>query len=145
MTERKPLYHECHGKIGPTDGCTVSPLVQHEASGTTSRDIIFLLPLLASSQSSEQPSRCMQPVLLSDGNRTFCNRKTDDLCSCCGFPVCGSHFISSWVTFPDETNESGTVPLCQTCLCLTSRVRTALHAFCRLINTQEKEYKHAER
>ncbi len=136
MTEHRSLYHAQSGVAEPLSHRPTypDPLVQHQVSGSTSRDSILLLPILCSAQSDDSPALCMQLVHLENGNLSFCNRKTKDLCSCCGFPVCGSHFISSWVAFPDEANESCTAPLCQTCLCLPGTVRLALRAFRQGLN-----------
>ena len=101
MTEHRPLYHAHSGATEPTPYRPTADdsLVQYSTDGSTSRDTIFLLPILYSTQSDELPNLCMQPVHLENGGMTFCNRNTLDVCSCCGLPVCGSHFISSWVAF----------------------------------------------
>ncbi len=136
MTEHCPLYHAQSGVAEPLSHLSTATdsLLQHHADGSTSRDIILLLPILQSVQRDDSPALCMQLVHLENGNLSFCNRKTNDLCSCCGLPVCGSHFISSWVAFPDEANESCTALLCQTCLCLPDKVRLALRAFRQGLN-----------
>jgi hypothetical protein len=136
MTEHCPLYHAQSGATEPLSHRSTYPdlLVQHRVDGTVCRDIILLLPILQSVQRDDSPALCMQLVHLEDGNLSFCNQKTKDLCSCCGLPVCGSHFISSWVAFPDEANESCFAPLCQTCLCLPDKVRLALRAFRQGLN-----------
>jgi hypothetical protein len=141
MTERRSPYHTFSGEYSTQSRpISPSPLVQHHTDGTTSRDTIYLLPLLASAGSPSSPSSCLQHVHLPNGDPAFCCRKTEQACTCCGADVCKEHQRIGFLHFQDETgcwHDLDNALLCQTCASLSKQMRAALHTFRRLLNLYE--------
>jgi hypothetical protein len=137
MTEKRSPYHAFSGEYL---GNSPSPLVCHHTDGSVSRDTIFFLPLLASAGSTEDASPCLQQVHLPNGDPAFCCKKTEITCACCGSAACLEHRTRGFLSTQDDTGAWQCVydaPLCETCAYLTSRMRTAIYAFRRVLNAEE--------
>jgi hypothetical protein len=140
MTEHRIPYHAFSGEY-PTERhpLSFSPLVQHHTDGTTSRDIIYLLPILESAGSAESPAPCLQQVHLPNGDPAFCCKKTEQHCACCGAAACTQHYSRGFLRFQDVAGcwqDAYDATLCETCVGFTAQMRTALHTFCRLLNAE---------
>ncbi len=143
MTKHRLLYQASSGEYAtPHCPISLSPLVQHHTDGTTSRDIVLLLPILESADQASESSSCLQFTHLPSGNLAFCNAKAERQCTCCGASVCEQHNSRGFLRFQDETgcwHDAHNALLCETCAHLSKQMRAALHTFRRLINEYEGE------
>jgi hypothetical protein len=125
MTERRLTYH--------------APLEQYYIDGSTSRDIVLLLPILQSPASDDQPARCLHLIHLPCGTVGLCNTLTEHACPCCGTSMCYEHESERAVTLPDATGRwqaQNRAFLCSTCATLPMQIIFALYDFRLSMNAQ---------
>ena len=136
MSEHRSPYYAFSGKC-LLQQSTISSLVQHHIDGSLSRDTVLLLPILSSSQSTDQPSPCLHLAHLPGGLLGLCNMHTLHTCPCCGNAMCWAHQSERSVALPDV---SGTGPeeddtfLCTACAHFSTDMIYALYTFRHAIN-----------
>jgi hypothetical protein len=112
-----------------------SSLQQDKASGSTSQEIIFFIPILQLPQKSG--NTCLCHIHLDDGNPGVCNTPTEQQCPSCGCFVCEDHQSPDRMLLTSDTGEEYSLPLCDTCAHLPIQTVYALRAFRQTINERE--------